>query len=84
MNEEDLLRQRFERQYGSVAQRTSGGGKVPRYKPKQDDALDPMDPAAYCEDVPRGGWSAGLDTGGDAKTGVGKRDLSYLASTFPF
>ena len=28
-----------------------------------------MDPAAY-SDVPRGGWSEGLPTGGDAKTGV--------------
>eukprot|EP00731_Ephydatia_muelleri_P001077 Em0001g1077a len=39
-----------------------------RYKPK-DDALDPMDPAAY-SDVPRGTWSSGLEVQGDAKTGV--------------
>lgn len=28
-----------------------------------------MDPAAY-SDIPRGGWSAGLEQKGDAKTGV--------------
>merc|ERR1719234_442033 len=39
-----------------------------RPKRMEDDA-DPMDPAAY-SDVPRGGWSEGLPTGGDAKTGV--------------
>uniref|UniRef100_A0A0B6YR70 Polyglutamine-binding protein 1 n=1 Tax=Arion vulgaris TaxID=1028688 RepID=A0A0B6YR70_9EUPU len=33
------------------------------------DALDPMDPAAY-SDIPRGGWSEGLDQRGKAKTGV--------------
>ncbi|XP_059161405.1 polyglutamine-binding protein 1-like [Physella acuta] len=35
---------------------------------KKDD-LDPMDPAAY-SDIPRGGWSEGLDQRGKAKTGV--------------
>ncbi|KAK3779990.1 hypothetical protein RRG08_028416 [Elysia crispata] len=33
------------------------------------DELDPMDPAAY-SDIPRGGWSEGLDQRGKAKTGV--------------
>ncbi|XP_076448612.1 polyglutamine-binding protein 1-like [Babylonia areolata] len=33
------------------------------------DEIDPMDPAAY-SDVPRGGWTEGLDTRGSAKTGV--------------
>ena len=76
MTADDALRQRFEKQYGSVAQRSSGGGKAPRYKPREDDALDPMDPAAYCDDVSRGGWGVGLDTRDDAKTGVGKYWLS--------
>ncbi|KAL5014654.1 hypothetical protein ScPMuIL_008924 [Solemya velum] len=31
--------------------------------------LDPMDPASYSE-VPRGTWSTGLETRGEAKTGV--------------
>jgi len=31
--------------------------------------FDPMDPASY-SDIPRGGWSDGLDTRGKAKTGV--------------
>lgn len=38
-------------------------------KRKLPNDLDPMDPAAYSE-IPRGGWSAGLETKGDAKTGV--------------
>ncbi|XP_067683269.1 polyglutamine-binding protein 1-like isoform X2 [Haliotis asinina] len=33
------------------------------------DGLDPMDPASY-SDIPRGGWSDGLDQRGKAKTGV--------------
>lgn len=36
---------------------------------KRRDDLDPMDPAAY-SDIPRGGWTDGLDTRGSAKTGV--------------
>ena len=39
------------------------------YKPPDKDDLDPMDPSAYSE-APRGTWSSGLDTRGDAKTGV--------------
>jgi len=34
-----------------------------------DDALDPMDPAAY-SDVPRGSWSTGLPDQASAKSGV--------------
>ncbi|XP_048742628.1 polyglutamine-binding protein 1-like [Ostrea edulis] len=36
---------------------------------RQKDELDPMDPAAYSE-VPRGSWSTGLATRGEAKTGA--------------
>eukprot|EP00887_Chlorella_sp_A99_P002218 scaffold21.g2218.t1 len=40
-----------------------GGGRGRgRGRPKSDD-LDPMDPSSY-SDAPRGGWSAGLATGG--------------------
>ncbi|VUZ55269.1 unnamed protein product [Hymenolepis diminuta] len=34
-----------------------------------DDPLDPMDPAAY-SDVPRGGWTVGLEGSDSAKTGA--------------
>ena len=37
------------------------------YRPKEE--ADPMDPSSYA-DVPKGGWSVGLDTKGSAKTGV--------------
>lgn len=40
-----------------------------RYKPKQEDEVDPMDPASY-SDAPRGDWHRGLPKTGDAKTGV--------------
>jgi len=36
---------------------------------KVDNDLDPMDPAAY-SDVPRGGWSEGLEIRNEASTGV--------------
>uniref|UniRef100_A0A1B6KDX2 Polyglutamine-binding protein 1 n=1 Tax=Graphocephala atropunctata TaxID=36148 RepID=A0A1B6KDX2_9HEMI len=35
----------------------------------KENNLDPMDPAAY-SDIPRGGWSDGLNRGNEAKTGV--------------
>ncbi|XP_047122845.1 polyglutamine-binding protein 1 isoform X1 [Hydra vulgaris] len=38
-------------------------------KSKDDDALDPMDPASY-SDVGRGTWSTGLKEDTDVKTGV--------------
>ncbi|GFN74966.1 polyglutamine-binding protein 1 [Plakobranchus ocellatus] len=40
-----------------------------RHAQSKKDELDPMDPAAY-SDIPRGGWSEGLDQRGKAKTGV--------------
>jgi len=39
-----------------------------RKRVKEND-IDPMDPAAY-SDIPRGGWSDGLNKGLEAKTGV--------------
>ena len=48
-----------------------------------DDALDPMDPAAY-SDVPRGGWAEGLATGGDAKTGVDSTASGPLFQQRPY
>ncbi|KAL5266533.1 hypothetical protein ACHWQZ_G003788 [Mnemiopsis leidyi] len=40
-----------------------------RYKPKDEDEVDPMDPSSY-SDAPRGDWGRGLPKQGDAKTGV--------------
>ncbi|CAG5125587.1 unnamed protein product [Candidula unifasciata] len=50
-----------------VERKPKRGRGRPGYVKK--DALDPMDPAAY-SDIPRGGWSEGLDQRGKAKTGV--------------
>jgi len=38
-------------------------------KKKKDSKIDPMDPAAY-SDIPKGGWSSGLEARGAAKTGA--------------
>jgi len=40
-----------------------------RYKPREEDEVDPMDPSSY-SDAPRGDWGRGLPKTGDAKTGV--------------
>nr|XP_022296318.1 polyglutamine-binding protein 1-like [Crassostrea virginica]XP_022301575.1 polyglutamine-binding protein 1-like [Crassostrea virginica] len=40
-----------------------------RGRKRQKEELDPMDPASYSE-VPRGTWSTGLASRGDAKTGA--------------
>lgn len=84
--ERDPMREKFERQYGGIQkQQPSGaGGKAGRYRPpKAADALDPMDPSAYSE-VPRGGWGAGLETGGDAKTGVDATASGPLFQSRPY
>ncbi|XP_055351381.1 polyglutamine-binding protein 1-like [Paramacrobiotus metropolitanus] len=61
-----------------------GGGKMGRYKPKaQNEPLDPMDPASY-SDIPRGGWSSGLETGGEAKTGVDVTASGPLFQSRPY
>ncbi|KAI8781829.1 polyglutamine-binding protein 1-like [Biomphalaria glabrata] len=49
---------------------------------KKDD-LDPMDPAAY-SDIPRGGWSDGLDQRGKAKTGVDSTASGPLFQQRPY
>lgn len=49
---------------------------------KKDD-LDPMDPAAY-SDIPRGGWSEGLDQRGKAKTGVDSTASGPLFQQRPY
>ena len=36
-----------------------------RKNPRDDGALDPMDPAAYSDTCPRGGWADGLDREGE-------------------
>jgi len=70
---EEQRRKEKERRREEAERVTSKLDRASKHKRKgrhqEDDALDPMDPAAY-SDVPRGGWSEGLPTGGDAKTGV--------------
>lgn len=46
-------------------------------------ALDPMDPAAY-SNVPRGKWSAGLETDGGDKTGVDTTASGQLFQMRPY
>lgn len=58
------------RDRGSGSHRDRGSGRHnSRQQRRQKDELDPMDPASY-SDIPRGGWSSGLDRRGEAKTGV--------------
>lgn len=59
------------------------GNNKRKAKFNDDDALDPMDPAAY-SDVPRGSWSVGLPTGGDAKTGVDSTASGPLFQQRPY
>ena len=70
---EEQRRKEKERRREETERVTSKLDRASKHKRRgrhhEDDALDPMDPAAY-SDVPRGGWSEGLPTGGDAKTGV--------------
>lgn len=47
------------------------------------DHLDPMDPAAY-SDIPRGTWSAGLETRSDAKTGADTTAAGPLFQMRPY
>ncbi|KAK7102961.1 polyglutamine-binding protein 1-like [Littorina saxatilis] len=54
-----------------------GGGRSRR------DDIDPMDPAAY-SDIPRGGWTDGLDTRGAAKTGVDSTASGPLFQQRPY
>lgn len=49
----------------------------------QRDEIDPMDPASY-SDIPRGGWSAGLERSGDAKTGVDSTASGPLFQQRPY
>jgi len=48
-----------------------------------DDTLDPMDPAAYC-DVPRGTWSTGLPDQSTAKSGVDSTASGPLFQQRPY
>ncbi|KAL4226449.1 Polyglutamine-binding protein 1 [Mactra antiquata] len=50
---------------------------------RQRDEIDPMDPASY-SDIPRGGWSAGLERSGDAKTGVDSTASGPLFQQRPY
>lgn len=49
----------------------------------QKDDIDPMDPASY-SDIPRGGWSAGLERPGDAVTGVDSTASGPLFQQRPY
>jgi len=57
--------------------------KKPGRKGRDDDALDPMDPAAY-SDVPRGNWATGLPEQGSAKTGVDSTASGPLFQQRPY
>lgn len=60
-----------------------GRSRRDRKSDKEKDALDPMDPAAY-SDIPRGGWSAGLELPGSAKTGVDSTASGPLFQQRPY
>ncbi|KAH3818731.1 polyglutamine-binding protein 1-like [Dreissena polymorpha] len=72
----------FDRRHekGRQARERSGGRPG---RGRQRDDLDPMDPAAY-SDIPRGGWSAGLERSGDAKTGVDSTASGPLFQQRPY
>lgn len=61
----------------------SGDKKKGRSRGRDEDALDPMDPAAY-SDVPRGNWSTGLPDQGSAKTGVDSTASGPLFQQRPY
>jgi len=68
----------------AVSSKLERAGKNKRKaKFEDDDALDPMDPAAY-SDVPRGTWSVGLPTGADAKSGVDSTASGPLFQQRPY
>ncbi|KAI5643076.1 WW domain-containing protein [Phthorimaea operculella] len=73
LREERVLKEGDESDDSSEADR-----KRPRVK---DNDLDPMDPAAYSE-VPRGSWTAGLDS--HAKTGVDTTASGSLYQMRPY
>ncbi|XP_045166157.1 polyglutamine-binding protein 1-like [Mercenaria mercenaria] len=50
---------------------------------QQREEIDPMDPASY-SDIPRGGWSAGLERSGEAKTGVDSTASGPLFQQRPY
>merc|ERR1712165_301538 len=81
---EEQRRKEKERRREETERVTSKLDRASKHKRRgrhhEDDALDPMDPAAY-SDVPRGGWSEGLPTGGDAKTGVDATAAGPLSSS---
>ncbi|XP_052212067.1 polyglutamine-binding protein 1-like [Dreissena polymorpha] len=72
----------FDRRHekGRQARERSGGRPG---RGRQRDDLVPMDPAAY-SDIPRGGWSAGLERSGDAKTGVDSTASGPLFQQRPY
>lgn len=68
----------------AVSSKLERAGKNKRKgRSNDEDALDPMDPASY-SDVPRGTWSVGLPTGGDAKTGVDSTASGPLFQQRPY
>lgn len=69
--EEKRKRSASEERENRKEKSSSSNSRSKTYKKSHDrkDPLDPMDPAAY-SDIPRGTWSAGLETRSEAKTGV--------------
>ncbi|KAK3103479.1 hypothetical protein FSP39_019546 [Pinctada imbricata] len=66
--DEDYDRRRKGRRYDDDSKGRDRGGGRSRGRQKREE-LDPMDPAAYSE-APRGTWSTGLASRGEAKTGA--------------
>jgi len=75
-------RRREKEQRREEERRIVGKDKKGR-KGREDDALDPMDPAAY-SDVPRGSWSTGLPDQSSAKTGVDSTASGPLFQQRPY
>lgn len=68
-DEEEYDRRNIRGRGSSDSGRDRGRGRGGGGSRGRKEELDPMDPASY-SDVPRGGWSSGLERQGEAKTGV--------------
>lgn len=76
--ERELLKEKKRKE-----RKREGRSRRDRRSEKDKDVLDPMDPAAY-SDIARGGWSAGLELPGAAKTGVDSTATGPLFQQRPY
>lgn len=79
-SDEDEYDRRHEK--GRLAHERGGDRNRGRGRAQRDE-IDPMDPASY-SDIPRGGWSAGLERAGEAKTGVDSTASGPLFQQRPY